>query len=343
MGISDSEKLKSELVEELKKDPQKRFDVVLMPHFCIDNILQYKKDLHSFFGEMENVAHSGGGNMLARQSLQRGGKATNCASALSRLGIRSHLVARTNEIGYRLLESMASEADIDLSHVSTDGELALTTSIELEEGNIMIADPGSLAAFGPEHLTPGSEELIGKADLVYVSDWGLNKKGTELAKHVFGVAKQNEKCKAFLDPGDLSPKTSEETESLINDVLTMGLADIISVNEDEAKRLRVTRGFTPARTTRVDLHTEHHAKSRYHNGETKAVPAFDVAPKRLTGAGDTWDAGDILGELMGLSDELRLTLANATAAYYISHPQAKHPDQSDLMDFLARTRFQSLS
>ncbi len=224
--------------------------------------------------------------------------------------------------------------------------LPLTTSIELEEGNIMVADPGSLAEFGPEDLTPGSEDMIKNADLVYISDWGLNKKGTGLAKYVFGVARQSRKFRTFFDPGDSSPRTREETEKLIEDVLAMGLADIISVNEDEAWRLGFTQGFTltigtTRKVTRVDLHTQHYARSLYGDTETDAMPAFDVTPTRLTGAGDAWDAGDILGELMGLSDDLRLMLANATAAYYISHPQAKHPTCWDLMDFLAQTRFRA--
>lgn len=64
------------------------------------------------------------------------------------------------------------------------------------------------------------------------------------------------------------------------------------------------------------------------------MPAFDIQPKRLTGAGDAWNAGDMFGEVIGLSDDLRLMLANAVTAYYISDPERRHPAKRDLIRFL---------
>ena len=49
---------------------------------------------------------------------------------------------------------------------------------------------------------------------------------------------------------------------------------------------------------------------------------------------DAWNAGNIMGEMLGLDDELRLFLANSVAAFYISDPNGNHPSIEDLISFL---------
>lgn len=91
--------------------------------------------------------------------------------------------------------------------------------------------------------------------------------------------------------------------------------------------------------TRVDFHTKEYVASYGEGGETGRIPTFNVKPFRLTGAGDAWSAGNILGDVMDLRDELRLILANAVAAYYISHPQGKHPGIEDVVEFVKKSEF----
>jgi len=141
---------------------------------------------------------------------------------------------------------------------------------------------------------------------------------------------------------------------LVRSVLLGGIVDVFSVNENEAflyasqlnpqikalkkklKRQDLARecARTLARhlSARIDLHTTTFAGS-FTSGEQVIVPAFRVPVLRSTGAGDAWNAGNILGGALGLVDSCRLTLANAVAAYYISSPSAEHPDVSKLMKF----------
>jgi sugar/nucleoside kinase (ribokinase family) len=88
-------------------------------------------------------------------------------------------------------------------------------------------------------------------------------------------------------------------------------------------------------SARVDLHTTTFAGSFTGNSEA-TVPAFKVSVLRATGAGDAWNAGNIFGDALGLPDRLRMTLANAVAAYYISSPDGKHPSLSKLVDFCTK-------
>ncbi|MFP3945587.1 MAG: carbohydrate kinase family protein [Archaeoglobaceae archaeon] len=333
-----------ELIKELEEWSPGKSKVVVMPHFCLDISVKYA-DYSSFMEKLEVIRKQEGGNIVVDQSMGVGGKAANCALALTSLGLQTYLIARTSELGYKLLQYFTG-GTVDISHVSENGELAITTAIELPETNIMLSDPGSLSSFGPNYLSAKDEELLREADMVCISDWGLNDRGTELAQHVFEIVKQGKReggSKTFFDPGDPSPKAriQEEISSLV-ELLNTGVVDILGVNEDELLRYGQTNDPQKAvdflrKVTRVDFHTKDHVASFQRDGETGKVPTFDVEPLRLTGAGDAWNAGDILGDAMGLSGELRLILANAVAAYYISHPQRKHPGIGDLKEFLKKS------
>ena len=325
----------TDLVERLKEPISFESKVVVMPHFCLDNLILFKGDYESFMDSFQSIVNQGGGNISVSQGIQVGGKAANCANALAALGIRPYLIAKTNELGYILLKHFFQENNVDISHVKRDGELAFTSSIELDEANVMISDPGSLSEFGLGYLTQDDEDLVREADYVLISDWGLNNKGTELTKHVFHLVKDNGKGKTYFDPGDPSPKgenKGEEILKLTKEVIGQGLVDVLSLNLQEAEKFQ---GIDYLRTVaRVDLHTKDYARSFFGFKETEKIHAFDVKPLRMTGAGDAWNAGNIFGEILGLSDESRLLLANSVAAYYISKSYGKHPSILELIEFL---------
>src|SRR5260370_28970748 len=97
--------------------------------------------------------------------------------------------------------------------------------------NIMVSDPGSLSQFGREKLTKGDKQLISEADFVCVLNWNQNLKGTDLAEKVFSMAKEEGKAVTFFDPGDTALRLGE-IEGLNQRVLTPGLLDVLSVNEN---------------------------------------------------------------------------------------------------------------
>jgi sugar/nucleoside kinase (ribokinase family) len=86
---------------------------------------------------------------------------------------------------------------------------------------------------------------------------------------------------------------------------------------------------------RIDLHTTTFSLTVKVEGAV-FVPAFKVKPLRATGAGDAWDAGNLIGDANGLSDECRLTLANAVSACYLSDPEGVHPTRQKLAKFLRK-------
>ena len=143
---------------------------------------------------------------------------------------------------------------------------------------------------------------------------------------------------------------------LIEKILKTDKVDILSLNENEAityanildnkglneKRVHLefaelameaARILAKLLPMRIDLHAT--AFSATLKGKREVVvPAFKVKVLRATGAGDAWNAGNILGDHNGLSDESRLMLANAVAACYLSDPDGLHPTREKLSLFL---------
>ena len=337
----------------------KEVDVVVMPDFFLDRLISLNSDVTAFSKLMKRVVKRKGGSIDGiRQTELRGGNAVNTASALATLNIKVTPIVCTSQLGLQLLKFHFKSLKLDFSHVKIFDKPSITTAIEFETGdgktNVMLRDVGSLASFEPRHLNKEDFKIIEDADYVCVFNWaGTRLFGTELAETVLSRVKDQGKGKTYFDTADPTPN-KEGVPELVGRVLRKSLVDILSVNENEAvcyasqlsdeiEELRKSlksnelakecaRILASHLSARIDLHTTSFSASFTGKSEV-IVPAFDVPVLRATGAGDAWNAGNILGDAYGLSDGCRLALANAVAAYYISNPRGKHPTREQLTRF----------
>jgi sugar/nucleoside kinase (ribokinase family) len=319
--------------------------IVLLPDFFLDHFLDIT-DATSIEAHIRRLAAQGGGNYPnVPQFVQQGGNAANTALGLARLGAQAHLICRTSPFGHHLLTYFLGQAGVDLSHVKTDGTLALTTALELGDhrANVMLGDPGSVADFSPDILTNPDYDCIQEADLVAVVNWNLNHFGTKLATDVFQYAHRHH-VKTFFDTGDPSPKLTE-IPTLLRDVLTTPLVDVFGLNENE---LRYYSGQTPTTqdellTTarllkqripaRLDLHTSIFSCSL--DGSCTVIPTEKFSSIiRATGAGDSWNAGNLLATLLGFPTGERLAFANLVAGLYISSTTTQPPTLDSISRYL---------
>jgi len=349
------EEVKESLVGKLKAtniEDLKNLKVVLMPDFFLDHFALVK-DI-DFLSDIRRVYKEGGGNLLeVPQVLTLGGCAARTSLALARLCVKTSFIGRTSKLGYTLLNFLLQDAnaDVDITKVRTDGVLGKTITFEFEEGgvNVMINEIGTNKNFGFSDLNEEDLKLIAKSDLVCVLDWSVNiDKGTELAEEVFKYAKRKG-LTTYFDTADLAPRINE-LKTLFDKILCNNNLDILSINE---KELRILSGmnFDYREKERVllaanrlkvkvkpeiNIHTSDFVATAGAEN-TVVVPTFNVTPCKFTGAGDVWNAGNILGLLLKFTNEERLLLGNAMAGYYISHPDKLPPTIMELLPFIRET------
>lgn len=333
-----------------------------MPDFFLDRLVTYEGDVEQLSNVIAEVAeHKGGSVHGVRQTELMGGNAANTAAALAALGAKAYPIINTSPLGLHLLKFYLEPFGVDLSHVKTGGSMALTTALELthkgERVNVMMSDLGSLPAFGLKDLSREDFQLLAEADYVCVFHWACTRcHGTELAEGVFRLVRERGRGKTYYDTSDPGPR-KENVPNLVKRVLLSGLVDVFSVNENEAywyasqlseevsdlrERLKpedlakeCARILAKNLSARIDLHTTTFAGSFSRSGEV-VVPAFKVPVLRATGAGDSWNAGNIFGDALSFPDSCRLALANAVAAFYISSPSGEHPTLPKLKEFCAK-------
>ena len=333
--------------------------VVVMPDFFLDRIVSLNCTAEAFSDLMLDVANRKGGSLDGiTQTELLGGNAINVASALTSLGIKVTPIVCTSEHGLEQIKRAFKNKSADISHVKTCKKPSITTALEFSsqsgKTNIMLRDLGDLADFGPKDLDENDYQKIKNVDYTCLFNWaGTTRFGTRLAKAIFKEAKKGH-SKTYFDTADPLPN-AKAIPALIKQIMKTDLVDILSVNENEAityasffdagiksRRESLDRSeltMDAARVlagnlhARIDLHTSLFSASLKGNHEV-VVPTFRIPILRATGAGDAWDAGNIIGDHYQLSDECRLTLANAVSACYLQDVQGMHPTKEIISNFI---------
>jgi len=340
------------VLQNLQKRIRSLKPVVVMHDFFIDRIVRLN-DLDSLIYAANSKIEAGGGSIRGiEQTEVKGGNAVNTAYALAKLGARTSLITVADDFGSTILKNIFSPFK-NSKLILTKGTQGYTISLELaknrSKANVMISDVGDTGNFGANRLGKRELKLISEASAVIIANWASNLKGTELALKACRGASKNALC--FLDPADISNRKDDFKNCL--DKLAKDL-DILSINENEcrllmeslgmealpvnysdedvgdaAKRLAEKLSFT------VDVHTPLGAATS-NGSETVFVQSFDVDVRISTGAGDVWDAADIIGYLCKLNASDRLLFANACAALYISNIDADTPRLSEAVSFISK-------
>jgi sugar/nucleoside kinase (ribokinase family) len=354
------EQCKNELLTFLEQSPEEDCKVVVMPDFFLDRIVNLHWDLAEFTDAVGGVTKRKGGSIDGiLQMDMKGGNSVNTASALASLGVSVTPIICTSEYGLQLIKYHFRDVMMDFSHIKTFGKASITTALEFrgvnEKINVMLRDVGSLADFGPQNLNESDYELIDAANYTCLFNWaGTLRHGTSLAQVVFKRVKQNGEGKTYFDTADPIPN-QQGIPYFLEKVLKTPNIDILSVNENEAityaslldeslKEKKTTLSFADlameaARilashfSARIDLHTTLFSASIVGKREI-VVPTFKIEVFRATGAGDAWNAGNVLADFNGLSDECRLILANAVSACYLSGADGMHPTKAKVASFI---------
>lgn len=336
-------------------------NIVVMPDFFVDRIIKLRS-ITELFNCLAEKARVGGGSVRESNSTIdiKGGNAVNVAYCLAKLGFKVTLFTVADGIGSVILNHAFSRLKDRVILVIKPGMHGLTTAFEFpnEKGcnvNVMVNDVGDNGDFGPDRINSEDDlRILQNAEAVAVVNWASNSKGTQLADHVF---KNSPKALHFIDPADIGKRKEEFLNSLAR---IAEITNIVSINENEGNCLAKAIGFnsqlihTDGGYSRddvkntakniagriginIDLHTVKGAA--WSNGrETEYVDAFKVNAGRATGAGDCWDAADIIAYLVGLDTRERLMFSNACASLYVSNIYAEPPRLDEVLDLLLREK-----
>lgn len=330
-----------------------KLEVSVLPDFFHDRIVSVP-NIHSLFGQVELKARAGGGNLRGFAQVEvTGGNATNLAFALSSLSVRTHLYCVGNSFT-RLVTSGRPRCQVRIM----EGEPGYTTALEFnyrgKPVNVMLSDVGGLSSFDGGKLRPADIRTLEKSDGIALTNWSANGKGNELAKKVFSLKGRKQRLN-FLDPADMADAKGR-IKILLRDIVDKGLIDVISLNENEARVLahtlsvaKLRRSYGPRDLVNacnrlhnslhitVDLHTPMGSATSTSLGGAWAH-SFGKAEGFITGAGDVWDAGDIIGHLLHSEVEERLQFANAAAYLYLRRKKRALPTLQEITNLTRRRR-----
>lgn len=328
--------------------------IAVMPDFFVDRIIRLESK-EQLLDALEEKARSGGGSVRGVPTADiRGGNAVNVAYALARLGARVSLFTVADDVGAAMIRYAFSQFGDRAALRIASGRHGYTTAFEFPHEksrvNVMVSDIGDNESFGPDRISSQEDQSILKnADAVMVVNWASNRKGSELAEHAF---KSSPSALHFIDPADISTRSDEFRDMLFRlDKIT----DCLSINENECNHLAQALGLdaplaasygagdvkSAARKiaesvgVTADLHTR--IGSAWSNGrEVEFVHAVKVEPRILTGAGDVWDAADVIGYLAGLEPKERLLFANAAASLYVRDAAGEPPAMNKVFELVER-------
>ena len=318
-----------------------KFDVAVMHDFYVDRLL-YWDTIGGIARAMTEKARVGGGGIhRVGQEDVRGGNAVNLAYALSRLGLRTLLITHSDRTHEGVLRQTFDGLGTELR--VKPFPTALTVAFE-GEVNVMMGDGRGASDFGPDALEPGDWRALSNSRLVCVVNWAINMKGTKLLTAVrrrLGAEKT-----IFFDPADFRDRAPEFKE-LLGILARRRVVDWVSMNQQEATAAAPMLGIpggSPeelcvalARRLRVvfDLHGD---KATYTSEGTRltSVRVRASRTRRLTGAGDIWDAGAVYGRLTGMEEGERLRFANGAAKLYLESKEPLPPTAEQVYSCLGR-------
>lgn len=247
------------------------------------------------------------------------------------------------------------------ARVISVADAAHTTAVECDDGKLMLGQMKSL-----DHMTydalidrlgaEGLAKLLGDVDLISLVNWTMIPNMTDIFRRLVADTLPQLEGKErgfFFDLADPEKRSRADLLEVLEVIATFGeFGDVtLGLNLKEAQQVHLALGFYARGESPEDLQqiaTDIREKLGYatvvvHPKESAACANADGThwvrgpyvqkPKITTGAGDHFNAGFSMGQLLGLSPTACLTTGVATSGHYVR--TAHSPTLADLETFLA--------
>lgn len=285
-----------------------------------------------------------------------GGNGPIMAFALSTLGAPVEYIGMVGSSKvHKVFEEFAKRAK-----VHGVCEPGLTQALEFGDGKLMVGQHGSVHELSWETIKKklGDKkfrQIWDQSDFVAMVNWTMLPHMSALWKKIlseFKPVKEGKRKFLFFDLADPAKRIDAD---LLAALKTIGEFEqfhnvALGLNESEAnhvaKVLRLKsfpknpKGYAALAgaireklgISTVVVHPVQFACGADKTGEYSVTGPFTAKPKISTGAGDHFNAGFVIGQLLGLSLAHSLQLAVANSGYYVRH--AASPNREQLVRFL---------
>jgi ketohexokinase len=275
-----------------------------------------------------------------------GGSGPIMALALENLGVRTTCIG---SLGYPDIHPIFSQ----LSNVTGIADPGRTQALEFEDGKLMLNQYRSLAKIDWEQLIGrvGEENLkkwIASAGLIAMNNWTMiphmNQIWRKLALMAAGPGKIF--FADLSDPekrtrGDLlgAMETLREVQNHLDVILGLNLKEALAVAQ--AIGAPIAEGMLNlAQAIRQNLnlacvvvHPRDGAAAATRDGAAQFPGPFVNHPTISTGAGDHFNAGFCLGQMLAMTLEESLCLGTGCSGYFVRHAQS--PTAGELAKFVS--------
>jgi ribokinase len=330
--------------------------IAVMSDFIIDRIIKLKSK-QDLFDMINNKSKFGAGAIRGIQTYEnKGGKAVNVAYCLAKLGVNVTLFTIADKVGLAILEHFFSDFGSKVNLRIKNGRQGYSTAFEFldETDKVFLSDIGDNDKFGPNMINSCKDdiEILKNAAAVVLVDWASNSLGTELAEYIF---KNSTQSLHFVDTGDIQTRKKDipkliqvlaDTKGILSmnenecnsfaEVINFNSLDIVEKEDTatiEENVQEYLKKFVKKTKFSIDLHASKY--TAWSDGiDTAFVPTRKVKINNLVGAGDSWDAADIIGYLSGLDPKERLAFSNAYVSLYISNPNSEPATMNQVIELL---------
>ncbi len=267
-------------------------------------------------------------------------------------------------LGYPTIDDVFTvmEDKVKLISIATNGH---TDALEFDDGKLLFGKMASLTNVTYEQLinVVGKEaliELLKDVDLFASVNWSMLPNNTELWRKLLQevvpqLPKRKQKPIFFVDLADPEKREDEELIEALD--LLKGFSDyffvVLGLNKKEAYDVaNVLDLFDNESLEHMQVSLEDLNQALYDYLQIDAVVVHPVdrsccvvdgtfyteegpyvaKPKLSTGAGDNFNAGYVLGLLLGLSPDEALLTGMSTSGFYVRN--ARSPEFHELSEFL---------
>lgn len=238
---------------------------------------------------------------------------------------------------------------------------ATTIAVEFDDGKLMLGQMRSLDEVNFDRMVekmtkPVLDEMFGSADLVSLVNWTMIPAMTQIFRSLLTEVFPSVPKKArrfFFDLADPEKRSRDDLLEVLNVIgefeqfgqVTLGLnlkeaqqvhrgLGFFALPEDEAGLQQLAAEIrAKLNYSTIVLHPKESAACATRDGTAWVPGPYVTKPLITTGAGDHFNAGFTMGQLLGLSPQGCLTTGVCTSGHYVR--TGKSPSRDDLETFLA--------